>query len=128
MSSSEGAGERAGGAWGGAGPRGGGVARRRLGGEGGAGVASGGGGGRTWFGLPCLAVCLTAAATTLVLAGSDIAIVAGMRQFDATPQIGVVLALWGLGSLVGGLAYGALQRSIAAFWLLTVPRLVPVPR
>ena len=33
-------------------------------------------------------------------------------------QIGLVLALWGLGSLVGGLLYGAMARSISAFWLL----------
>lgn len=98
-----------------------------LRGEGEAQVGSAGAGRRTWFRLPFLAVCLTAAATTLVLAGSDIAIVAGMREFDATPQIGVVLALWGLGSLVGGLVYGALHRSISAFWLLTVLGLATLP-
>ncbi len=73
---------------------------------------------RTWFGLPFLAVCLAALASTLVLSGSDIGIVAAMRDFDAVAQIGLVLALWGLGSLVGGLLYGALSRSISAFWLL----------
>ena len=46
---------------------------------------------RTWFGLPFLAVCLTALATTLVLSGSDIGFVAAMREFDAVAQLGLVL-------------------------------------
>ena len=54
---------------------------------------------RTWFRLPFLAVCLAALASTLVLSGSDIGIVATMRELDAVAQIGIVLALWGLGSL-----------------------------
>ncbi len=53
-----------------------------------------------------------------VLSGSDIGFVATMREFDAVAQIGLVLALWGLGSLVGGLLYGAMARPISAFWLL----------
>jgi len=81
----------------------------------------------TWFRLPFLAVCLTALASTLVLSGSDIGFVAAMRSFDAVPQIGLVLALWGLGSLVGGLLYGALARSISAFWLLGGLALVTFP-
>ena len=82
---------------------------------------------RTWFRLPFLAVCLAATATTLVLSGSDIAIVAAMREFGATPQIGLVLALWGLGSLIGGLVYGALQQPISAFLLLAGLALVTLP-
>jgi predicted MFS family arabinose efflux permease len=82
---------------------------------------------RSWFGLPFLAVCLAAMATTLVLAGSDIGFVAQMRQFGAVPQLGLVLALWGLGSLVGGLLYGAMSRSVSAFWLLGGLALVTFP-
>ncbi len=51
---------------------------------------------RTWFRLPFLAVCLAATATTVVLAGSDIAIIAVMRDIAAEGQIGLVLAVWGL--------------------------------
>ena len=72
-------------------------------------------------------MCLAATATTLVLSGSDIGIVAAMREFDATPQIGLVLALWGLGSLVGGLSTGRCTGPISAFWLLAGLSLVTLP-
>ncbi|MBP6997331.1 MAG: MFS transporter, partial [Phycicoccus sp.] len=39
----------------------------------------------------------------------------------------LVLASWGLGSLVGGLGYGALNRSISTFWLLLALGLVTIP-
>jgi MFS family permease len=71
-----------------------------------------------WFRARFVAICLGAAATTVVLGGSDIAIVAALRAFDAQSSIGWVLAIWGLGSLIGGLVYGGLHRSISAFSLL----------
>jgi len=71
-----------------------------------------------WFRARFLAVCGAAAATTIVLSGCDIAIVAALRQFHQISLIGPVLAIWGLGSVIGGLAYGMLRRSIPAFVLL----------
>ncbi len=98
-----------------------------LRGAGEAGIGAVGVSRRSWFRLPFLAVCLAATASTLVLAGSDIGFVAAMREFDAMSQIGLVLALWGLGSLVGGLLYGGLHRSISAFWLLAGLAVVTLP-
>lgn len=71
-----------------------------------------------WFRPRFLAVCAAAAATTIVLSGCDIAIVAALRAFDQISLIGPVLAIWGLGSVIGGLVYGVLHRSIPAFLLL----------
>jgi MFS family permease len=82
---------------------------------------------REWFRVPFLTVCLLALAATLVLSGSEIGVVAAMRDFGSTPQIGVVLALWGLGSLLGGLVYGALHRALPAHWLLAGLGLVTLP-
>ncbi len=82
---------------------------------------------REWLRAPFLVVAVLALAATLVLAGSEIAVVAAMRDFDATPQIGVVLALLGVGSLVGGLLYGGLRRPLPAHWLLSGLALVTVP-
>ncbi|MGW5238944.1 MFS transporter [Monashia sp. NPDC004114] len=64
------------------------------------------------------AVYLAALCSTLVLSGTDVSIVAALRSFGQTSSIGWVLALWGAGSLVGGLVYGAWHRSISVFWLL----------
>jgi MFS family permease len=63
-------------------------------------------------------MCAAAAATTVVLSGCDIAFVAALREFDKVSLIGPVLTLWGLGSVIGGLVYGLLHRSISAFLLL----------
>ncbi|MEW1955791.1 MFS transporter [Terrabacter sp. NPDC080008] len=68
--------------------------------------------------VPVAAVLLAAACSTLVLSGTDVSIVAALRSFGSTGSIGWVLALWGAGSLVGGLVYGAWHRSLSVFWLL----------
>ncbi|SDP07838.1 Predicted arabinose efflux permease, MFS family [Pedococcus dokdonensis] len=80
-----------------------------------------------WFRARFIVICLAAAATTLVLGGTDIAIVAALRDFDAQSSIGWVLAVWGFGSLLGGLVYGGMKRSVSAFWLLGGLALVTVP-
>lgn len=80
-----------------------------------------------WFGLPFVAVCLAAACATFVLSGTDLGIVARMRELGQPTAIGLVLALWGLGSLVGALIYGGLSRSISTFWLLGALALVTIP-
>jgi predicted MFS family arabinose efflux permease len=82
---------------------------------------------RAWLRPPFLAMCAAATATTIVLSGSDIAFVAALRGFDKVYLIGPVLAIWGLGSVIGGLAYGMLHRSISAFLLLGGLSLATIP-
>jgi len=74
---------------------------------------------RGFITLPVAAVYLGSAAATLVLTGTDVGVVAALRDFERPESIGWVLALWGAGSLVGGLLYGAWHRSFSVFWLLT---------
>jgi MFS family permease len=77
--------------------------------------------GRAWRGfitLPVAAVYLASAAATIVLTGTDVGVVAALRSFGEAGSIGWILALWGFGSLVGGLVYGAWHRSYSVFWLL----------
>jgi len=81
----------------------------------------------SWFGLPFVAVCCAAACATFVLSGTDLGIVARMRELGAPTSIGVVLGLWGLGSLLGALVYGGLSRPISTFWLLGGLALVTLP-
>jgi MFS family permease len=80
-----------------------------------------------WFRPQFLAMCGAAAATTIVLSGCDIAFVAALRDFGTVSLIGPVLAIWGLGSVIGGLIYGLLHRSISAFLLLGGLSLATLP-
>lgn len=73
------------------------------------------------------AVLLAALVCTVVLSATDLGIVATMREQGRTAAIGVVVAAWGFGSLLGGLVYGALTRAISAFWLLAGLGLVTMP-
>ncbi|GGL25605.1 MFS transporter [Phycicoccus endophyticus] len=80
-----------------------------------------------WFTGPFLTVLVMVAATAVILAGSDLTFVAAVRTLGAVSALGVVLVLWGLGSLVGGLLYGALPREVPARWLLGALALVTAP-
>ncbi len=71
-----------------------------------------------WLRPGFLVVCLGAATSTVVLSGTDLGVVAALRDLGAPGAIGPVLAVWALGSLVGGLVYGGMHRSVSAFWLL----------
>jgi MFS family permease len=82
---------------------------------------------RAWFRPRFLAACAAAAATTIVLSGCDIAFVAALRDFGEISLIGPVLAIWGLGSVVGGLVYGMLHRPIPALLLLGCLSLATIP-
>lgn len=84
---------------------------------------------RSWAGPAFVAVIGAATASTIVLTGTDLASVAFLNDSGRASAIGWVLAVWALGSLVGGLVYGALPRSVDPFWLLLalgVTTLVPV--
>ena len=73
---------------------------------------------RRWLTPVVLAVLAAAAASTTVLSGGDVGVVAAMRAMGHDSRIGLVLTLWGLGSVIGGLVYGGMRRSIPVFWLL----------
>jgi MFS family permease len=57
-------------------------------------------------------ILVMSAAAVLVLTGTEVATVAALRDMGHSPWIGAELALWGLGSALGGLVYGALHRPI----------------
>lgn len=74
-----------------------------------------------------LAVLGAAAAATLVLAGTDVAIVAELRTHDALDLTGLVMVAWCGASLLGGLVYGAVPRSVPPLVLLLVLAGLTVP-
>ena len=67
---------------------------------------------RDWLTPRFLAVCAAGAATTMVLAGTDLGIVAMLRDAGKVQLVGGVLAAWGVYSLIGGFVYGALTRAV----------------
>ena len=73
---------------------------------------------RSWLSPLVVAVLAASAASTVVLTGTDLGIVAALRSMGHPESIGWVLAIWGLGSAVGALVYGALHRSVPVFLLL----------
>ena len=75
---------------------------------------------REWLSPSVVAILAIAATSTLILTGEDLGAVAALREMDHTTSIGWVLALWGLGSAIGGIVYGALRRHPPAAVLLIV--------
>lgn len=83
---------------------------------------------RRWVTPAFLSICVVTAGATLVLTGTDVGVVAALRHMHHQSWIGWELTLWGLGSAVGGLTYGALHRRIpvAALALLLAGTTLPI--
>lgn len=71
----------------------------------------------TWVSPAALGILGLTVFTTVSLTATDLAVVAGLRALDHPTSIGWVLALWGLGSAVGGLLFGVLARPLPP-WLV----------
>jgi MFS family permease len=82
---------------------------------------------RDWLTPRFLAVCAAAAATTVVLAGTDLGIIAMLRNANQVGLIGALLAAWAVYSLIGGFIYGALPRAIPLVVLLGGLALFTIP-
>lgn len=75
---------------------------------------------RSWLSPAVVAILALCATTTFILTGEDLSIVAALQHMGHKPWIGWVLALWGLGSAVGGIVYGALHKHPPAGVLLVM--------
>lgn len=72
---------------------------------------------RSWL-RPALASLLVATmATTLILAGTDVSIVAALQSTGQVSWTGLLLGVWGMVSLVGGFVYGAMRRGVSPLML-----------
>jgi MFS family permease len=72
----------------------------------------------TWATPQVLGILAASGVAGFILAGTDIGVVAALRQLGAPQLIGLTLAVWGLGSAVAGLAYGGLHRAVPVVWLV----------
>ena len=82
---------------------------------------------RSWLRPPLLMAYAIAAASTLVLAGTDVATVAVLRDGGEVGWTGLVLAIWAAASLVGGFVYGTLPRPLGAVGLLAGLSVLTIP-
>ncbi|MEU2662010.1 MFS transporter [Micromonospora sp. DT46] len=82
---------------------------------------------RSWLTPRLLAVLAVSAAGMLVLGGTDVAVVAVLRENGDVGWTGVVLAVWAVASLVGGFAYGAVTRSFPPLVLMAALSLCTIP-
>ena len=77
--------------------------------------------------VPVVFLFLISGGTMATLMGTDLGIVAELRELDQVGAIGFTYGLWGLSSLVGGLIYGTLNRSIRPTYLLLALGLTTIP-
>jgi MFS family permease len=82
---------------------------------------------RSWLNPPAAVVLLASVAVTLVLTGTDVGIVAALRHMGHQSWIGWVLAVWGLGSGIGGFLYGAMHRTVPVLLMLTLLSAATIP-
>jgi predicted MFS family arabinose efflux permease len=82
---------------------------------------------REWLSARLIAVLAVSVATTLVLAGTDVAIVATLTASGELHWTGMVLGLWAAVSLAGGFAYGAVRRPFSPLLLVGAMAALTVP-
>jgi predicted MFS family arabinose efflux permease len=73
---------------------------------------------RTWLRPRYVAVLAVTMAATLVLSGTDVTVVAVLRENGEVGWTGLVMSLWAFYSLLGGFAYGTIHRRLSPLTLL----------
>ncbi|MFF3665751.1 MFS transporter [Microtetraspora malaysiensis] len=82
---------------------------------------------REWLGPDMIAVLVMAFGVTMLLSGTDLAIVATLEEAGQVSWAAVVVAVYGVASIVGGLVYGALPRPLPTWLLLGLLGLATIP-
>ncbi|MEV6816718.1 MFS transporter [Micromonospora sp. NPDC051296] len=82
---------------------------------------------RQWLTSRMVAVFAVSTAATLVLGGTDVAVIAVLRENGDAGFTGAVLSVWAVASLVGGFAYGAVRRSFSPVALMGALSLCTIP-
>ena len=81
----------------------------------------------TWLKPHLVAVLAISSATTLVLSGTDVAVIAVLQNAGDVEWTGAVLGLWAAFSLVGGFTYGTVKRGLPPVLLLAPMALLTIP-
>ena len=82
---------------------------------------------RQLLSLGGIAILIATAVGSVILVTGDLGIVALMEELDHKDFIGPVVAIWCLGSAIGGLAYGAMKNDLHPLWVLFWLSIVTMP-
>jgi MFS family permease len=82
---------------------------------------------REWLGVGMIAVLTMAFGATVLLSGVDLAIVATLEEAGQVSWAALVVAVFGVASVAGGLIYGVLPRPLPTWMLLGLLGLVTIP-
>jgi predicted MFS family arabinose efflux permease len=82
---------------------------------------------REWLRGRLIAVLAVTAATTIVLGGTDVSVVASLREAGQVQWTGAVLAIWGAYSMIGGFVYGTVHRSLSPIALVGLMGALTIP-
>jgi MFS family permease len=82
---------------------------------------------REWLGPGMIAMLVMAFGATMLLSGTDLAIVATLKEVGQVSWAAVVVAVYGVASIAGGLVYGALSRPLPTWLLLGLLGLATIP-
>jgi predicted MFS family arabinose efflux permease len=81
----------------------------------------------SWLKPRFVAILAVTMAATLVLSGTDVAVVAALRETGQTEWAGLVLSLWALVSLIGGFVYGMIKRGLPMLLLFAPMAVLTIP-
>lgn len=81
----------------------------------------------SWFTAAVAAVFAVAFGAGMVLSGTDVGIVAALQTGGHQAEIGIVFLFWCAASVVGGILYGAMHRTISPILLLLGMSALTVP-
>jgi MFS family permease len=82
---------------------------------------------RRWLRGRLVVVLVATAGATVVLAGTDVSIVATLRSAGELSWSGLVIAAWCVWSLLGGFVYGSLPRALPALVLMELLCVLTIP-
>ncbi len=82
---------------------------------------------RSWFGPSFLLVLGVGGAAAMVLAGTDVSIVATLRAHGQVQWAGVAIIAWCAASMVGGFVHGAIPRPLGMLTLMALLGAATIP-
>ena len=82
---------------------------------------------RSWLRAQFMLVLCVTAAATIVLAGTEVSIVAMLRAHDQVEWAGVTIIVWCAASLVGGFVNGAMPRPLGMVTLMALLGALTIP-